>query len=584
MKAIVLAGGREQGLAPLSRQCPKALLPVANTPLLAHTLRYLGSQGVREVILCVNEDARSIRERFPDGRPWGLTLRYSTERIPLGTGGCLRDLQPLLGRAPFLVIAGLPFLDFPLANLLAAHRRRKATLTVVLTDAERSQGFAEEVVLGDDGMVERIVVPYCQGSQAGPRTLGVYILEPRVFQFIGQESYLDLKEQLIPRVRRAGLPVVGGRVSGVAVRLDTAADYLHFCHDFLSDGLMGWGKGDRLEQRIRLGADVSVSRSASLRGPLLVGDRSAVSARARVEGPTAIEAACTIHSGSTVVASVLMQGVQVAEGARLQRCVVAPGCRVGPGESLADHLVVRREDIRRGPAVVVRLPGWPGLPGGRVASPPDTSPTAAGPRRRWLHGAAKRALDVCGAALGLLVAAPLLAVAAAAIKLDSSGPVFFRQRRIGQRGREFSMIKLRTMVRGAEQLQESLADRNEVDGPMFKIGDDPRMTSVGRLLRQSRFDELPQLFNVLRGDMSLVGPRPLTMEEMRCNPAWRGIRLSVKPGATGLWQVENARRNTFQDWIAADIEYVERQSLRFDLSILGRTIREVWRTLWPRKG
>ncbi len=583
MKAVVLAGGREQGLAPLSRQCPKALLPVANTPLLAHTLRYLGNQGVRDVILCINEDARSIRERFPDGRPWGLALHYSTERIPLGTGGCLRDLRHLLGDAPFLVIAGLPFLEFPLANLLAAHEGRGATLTVALTGPERTQGFAEEVVQGDDGMVERIVVPYRRASEAAPRTVGVYILEPRVFQYIGQESYLDLKEQLIPRIRRAGLPVVASRVPGVGVRLDTVADYLRFSHEFLSDGFMGWGKGDSFEQYIRLGADVSVSTSASLCGPLVLGDRSAVSARARVEGPTAIEAACTLHQGSTVAASVLMQGVQVAEGARLQRCVVAPGCRVGPGESLADYLVVRPKDIRQGPEVAVRLPGLPGVSVGGVPSRRDTSPIAGGFRRRRLHGAAKRALDVCGAIGGLLAAAPLLAAAAVAIKLDSSGPVFFRQRRVGLGGREFPMIKLRTMVRGAEQLQESLADRNEVDGPMFKIGDDPRMTRVGRLLRQSRIDELPQLLNVLRGDMSLVGPRPLAMEEMRCNPAWRDLRLGVKPGATGLWQVGSSQRNSFQDWITADIEYVEQQSLWFDLSILGRTVREVWRSLRPWK-
>jgi lipopolysaccharide/colanic/teichoic acid biosynthesis glycosyltransferase/NDP-sugar pyrophosphorylase family protein len=584
MKAVILAGGRERGFAPLSRQCPKALLPVANTPLLAHTLRYLGSQGIREVILCVNEDARSIRERFPDGRPWGLTLRYSTERIPLGTGGCVRELQHLLGDAPFLVIAGLPFLDFPLAGLITSHREREAIITVALTDPQPTRGFAEEVVLGDDGMVEQILVPYGQTGGAGRRTLGLYILEPRVFQFIGRESYLDLKEQLIPRIRRAGLPVFAGRVPGVGARLDTVADYLHFCHEFLSDGFMGWGKGDRPEELIRLGADVSVSTSASLCGPLLVGDRSAVSARARVEGPTAMEAACTIHPGSTVVASVLMEGAQVSEGARLERCVVAPGCHIPPGESLADHLVLRPDGTRQGPSVALRLREQPGLLVSRVVARPGGYLLRTGGRGGWLYGALKRTLDLCGASLGSLVAAPLLAVAALAIKLDSPGPVLFRQRRAGMAGREFTLTKLRTMVADAERLQEGLVDRNEVDGPMFKIGNDPRMTRVGRFLRRTRIDELPQLVNVLRGEMSLVGPRPLAMSEMRYNPAWRHIRLSVKPGATGLWQVESSRKNTFQDWIAADVEYVERQDLWLDLQILARTVREVWRTLWVREG
>jgi lipopolysaccharide/colanic/teichoic acid biosynthesis glycosyltransferase/NDP-sugar pyrophosphorylase family protein len=583
MKAVILAGGREQGFAPLNRQCPKALLPVAKAPLLSYTLGYLAREGVSDAIVCVNEDTRSIRERFPDGRPWGLTLRYATERTPLGTAGCLRDLQHLLGGAPFVLIAGLPFLDFRLVDLLAIHRKREATITVALTDPQPTRGFAEEVVLGDDGMVEQILVPYGQTGGAGRRTLGVYIVEPWVFQLIGRESYLDLKEQLISRVRRAGFPVIGARVPGVGARLDTVADYLHFCHEFLSDGFMGWAKGDRLEQLIRLGVDVSVSASASLRGPLLVGDRSTVSAGARVDGPTVIGTACTIQPESMIVASVLMEGAQVSEGARLERCVVAPGCHIPPGESLADHLVLRPDDIRHRPSWAVRLRERPDLPFSSIVPRPNGTPVGGASRGQLLRAVLKRALDVCGASLGLVAAAPLMAMAALAIKLDSAGPIFFRQRRVGKAGREFTMIKLRTMVADAERLQESLADLNEMDGPMFKIGNDPRMARVGRFLRRTRIDELPQLVNVLRGDMSLVGPRPLAMEEMRYNPAWRDIRLSVKPGATGLWQVESSRRNTFQDWITADITYVEKQSLQFDLRILGETIREVWRSIWPRK-
>ena len=559
VRAVVLAGGEERGFAPLTRECPKALLPLANASLLSYTLGYLAREGIQDVFVCINEGAHSIRDRIPDGRPWGISLRYATERTPLGTAGCLRDLQPLLGGEPFVVVAGLPFLDFPLRKLVAAHREREATITVALTDGQLASGFAERVVLGDDGVVEEIVSPYGRAVGTSTRTLGVYIVDPRVFEFVGRESYLDLKEQLIPRLQRAGLPVVATQVPGVGVRLDTLTSYLHFSRRFLGNGFMGNGNGHP-ERFIRLGVGVSVSRSARLQGPLLVGNRSTISARTRVEGPTAIGAACILQPGSVVVASVLMEGAQVSEGVHLERCVVAPGCQVPRGKAFADHLLLDSNHHAQASLKAVHLDGQRA-------------------RRQWLLQAMKRTLDLVLGTLGLVVGAPALMVAALAITLDSPGPVLFRQRRAGRGGGEFTMVKLRTMFRDAEALQGDLADRNEVDGPMFKIGNDPRITRVGRFLRRTKLDELPQLLNVIRGEMSLVGPRPLAMKEMQYNPAWRDLRLSVKPGITGLWQVESGRKNTFQDWIAADLRYVEEQSLLLDLRILAETAREVWRSL-----
>ncbi len=575
MKAVVLAGGRERGFTPLAPQWPKALLPIANVPLLAHTLRYLAREGIRDVVVALNESARSVRERFRDGQPWGIFLQYATERVPLGTAGCLRDLQNLLGDETFVVVASLPFLDFSLAKLMATHRERLATITVSLTDTQLP-GFAEKVVVAEDGVVEQIVSPYDQSEGTPIRTLGVYVVEPRIFRFIGRESFLDLKEQLIPKIRQAGCSVVATRVHGVGMRLDTLASYLHFSRRFLSDGVMGWS-GDRPEEFIRLGTGVSVASSADLHGPVLLGDRSVIKARGRVEGPAAIGPACTIETDGVVVDSVLMEEAHVSEGARLQRCVVAPGCRVPRGKAFADQLLMRLDSRSRRAVVAV-----PFETRSNLFSPTVAQPGGAPTGDRRYRRAVKRALDLCVGALCLTVAAPVLAAAAVAIKLDSPGSVLFRQRRAGRGGLEFTMVKLRTMVADAEKLQESLADRNEVDGPMFKIGSDPRMTRAGRFLRRTRLDELPQLFNVVRGEMSLVGPRPLAMNEMQYNPAWRDLRLSVKPGITGLWQVEGSRKNTFQDWIAADIRYVEQQSLRLDLQILAKTAHEVWRTLCTR--
>lgn len=583
MKAVVLAGGRERGFAPLSRQYPKALLPVANMPLLAHTLRYLSRQGVRETFVCIDAGSESIREKIHDWRPSDMTLQFILEPIPMGTAGCLRELRSSLGADPFLVVAGMPFIDFPLDKLMNVHRRREATITVALVEQPFPNGFAEEVILGRDGDIEEIIVPYGLGNGGGRRTLGVYILDPRIFRFMERESYLDLKEQLIPRIRRAGLSVIGAQVPGVGVRLDTIMDYLHFSHEFLSNGYMGWRAGERLERLVRLGEGVSASTSADLRGPLLIGNNATVGAGAWIEGPTAIGPACRIQPTGTVIASILMGEVEVSERARLQRCVVASGCHVPPDGYFEDTLLLRPEKAGEAP-LTVPLQALPGATSAPLAALVTAGANNGPAQSRVLFRAMKRALDLCGAILGLALAAPVLAIAALAVALDSAGPVFFRQRRVGLAGCEFSMVKLRTMVPNAERLQEGLADRNEVDGPMFKIGKDPRITRIGRFLRATRIDEIPQLFNVLQGHMSLVGPRPLAMQEMRYNPAWRDIRLSVKPGATGLWQVDSTRKNSFQDWIAADIRYVEQQSLRLDLHILGRTVREIWRSLWsPEK-
>jgi lipopolysaccharide/colanic/teichoic acid biosynthesis glycosyltransferase len=204
-----------------------------------------------------------------------------------------------------------------------------------------------------------------------------------------------------------------------------------------------------------------------------------------------------------------------------------------------------------------------------VARPPALRP-AAPPAPR--AGRLKRALDLIGASVGLVLTLPIMAAVAVAIRLDSPGPIFFRQSRCGQGGREFPMLKFRTMVPDAEARKVALASRNEVDGPMFKLAHDPRVTRVGRFLRKTSLDELPQLVNVLRGEMSLVGPRPLAMEEMRWNPSWRDSRLTMRPGLTGLWQVEAHSKAAFADWITHDLAYLRNHSLSRDLRILTKTL------------
>jgi len=184
----------------------------------------------------------------------------------------------------------------------------------------------------------------------------------------------------------------------------------------------------------------------------------------------------------------------------------------------------------------------------------------------------KRGMDVVGAAMGLILGAPLLALIALAIRLDSPGPIVFRQTRMGIGDRHFEMYKFRSMRKGAEAELERLRELNEADGPIFKIHDDPRLTRVGRFLRRTSLDELPQLWNVLRGEMSLVGPRPPLPAEVTRYMEWHKQRLGVRPGMTGLWQVSGRSMLSFDEGVLLDIYYIENWSLWLDFKILLRTI------------
>jgi exopolysaccharide biosynthesis polyprenyl glycosylphosphotransferase len=189
----------------------------------------------------------------------------------------------------------------------------------------------------------------------------------------------------------------------------------------------------------------------------------------------------------------------------------------------------------------------------------------------------KRALDVVGAGAALILMAPALVLLAIAVSLDSPGPVLYAAPRAGRKGRPFPCYKFRTMVRDADALKEGLRERNQRQGPFFKIADDPRITRVGRLLRRYSLDELPQLWNVLKGEMSLVGPRPHPLDDFSAYAIEHLPRLDVLPGMTGLWQVTARRDPSFQAGINLDIEYIHRWSLGMDLRILLKTAAVVLR-------
>jgi exopolysaccharide biosynthesis polyprenyl glycosylphosphotransferase len=188
----------------------------------------------------------------------------------------------------------------------------------------------------------------------------------------------------------------------------------------------------------------------------------------------------------------------------------------------------------------------------------------------------KRVFDVLGSGIGILLLSPVFLATILAVKLTSRGPIFFKQERFGLNKRTFGMLKFRSMVVDAEARQAALEHLNETSGPAFKIKNDPRITPIGRFIRKFSIDELPQLFNVLLGDMSLVGPRPLPLRDVgKFSEAWLMRRFSVRPGLTCLWQVSGRSNTDFDRWIELDLEYIDGWSLALDTKILFKTVPAV---------
>ena len=191
--------------------------------------------------------------------------------------------------------------------------------------------------------------------------------------------------------------------------------------------------------------------------------------------------------------------------------------------------------------------------------------------KRTSYDITKRSIDFLCSFLGIIVLSPVFLIVALLIKLDSKGPVIFKQERVGLRGKTFYMYKFRSMVVNAEELKDKLQKQNEMSGPMFKMKEDPRITKVGKFIRRTSIDELPQLFNVLKGEMSLVGPRPSLPKEVKEFEEWMNKRLEVKPGLTCYWQVAGRNSIGFEEWMKLDCKYVDDRNTWLDLKLIFKT-------------
>src|SRR4051812_8473186 len=329
----------------------------------------------------------------------------------------------------------------------------------------------------------------------------------------------------------------------------------------------------------------AVARSVALRiSPaercIVLGNAgSAANIAAKLEGATAVNATIVgrvalddgsysdVHGGPPLLGRVDLLGLLLAEH-EIERVIIVP-------DGHDQELIL--QSMRLVKALGVRVSVLPRLlevVGSTSSFDEIEGITLLGVRQYGLSrssGFLKRGMDVAAAGIGLLLLAPVFAMLAIAIKVDSRGPLFFRQRRIGRTGKEIHIFKFRSMVTGADKMKEALRDQNESEG-LFKMADDPRITRVGGLLRRASLDELPQLLNVLKGDMSLVGPRPLVPDEDALIEGWQRRRLAVKPGMTGLWQIFGSARIPMREMVKIDYLYGANWSLWLDLKILFRTV------------
>jgi len=326
------------------------------------------------------------------------------------------------------------------------------------------------------------------------------------------------------------------------------------------------------------------SRAISLRiAPaercLLIGDEAAAATiRSKLSGHGGVRAEVVAHVDMDKVSSWSTDGFSGARVAEIRdlaqrldvhRAIIAPRS-ADAGEMLNLVRTLKAVGVR-----VSVLPRLLEVVGSSVEFDDLHGVTLMGVRRFELtrsSAALKRTFDLVGASVGLLSVAPLMIAAAVAIKLNSRGPVFFRQARVGRHGKHFHIFKFRTMVLDAESMKDSLRHRNEAQEGLFKIADDPRVTRVGCFLRKSAMDEMPQLLNILRGEMSLVGPRPLVVDEDIRVQGWHRRRLELTPGMTGPWQILGPARVPLREMVAIDYLYVANWSLWTDMKILLRTI------------
>jgi len=562
-RAVILADGDNPFLTPLIKNSSIMDLPVLNKPIIEQTIQCLSDNGITCIVIVgrKGEDIELPSHLFGGQFP-PVKIEYYEQDVPRGTAGVLRDLEDFFEGQDVLVIQCNTFAGFNAVDeLVRFHQTKGSALTIGVS--HKHHFTLETIKAGEDGLVDDISIIHASSERrSSVKSEGVFVVNSRALSLIEEEGYFDIKEQLFPAMKKASLPVYIYKFEGLIKAIESVDDYYNFHRYLILEGHVPGGLKE-VGANIWVGRDVAISPRSYLLGPVVLGNNCVVKDYAQIIGPVILGESCVVDEGAIVRESILWSGTEVRSRASLFYCVAASNTDIKEGQAYSN--VTLAGDIKNGDVNIAPT---------RESSQSVKSVTLSKMEslRAGAYIAGKRVMDFVLCGIALLFLSPLMFVIALLIKLDSPGSVIYSQTRCGKDGREFRMFKLRTMVKGAHEMQKKYMKNKDVDGPVFKLEKDPRITRIGGFLRKTSLDELPQLFNVIKGDMSLVGPRPLVMGEMKFSPSWRDIRLQVKPGLTGLWQIEGRDSTYFHDWIRYDVKYVRSRSMLFDIKIMLKTI------------
>jgi len=427
----------------------------------------------------------------------------------------------------------------------------------------------EKVRLTAQGGVAGIRRLYSDSAQPSPSPADwphlLFIKTDVLDQLLPDRTLPQSFSDFLKRCRPKNLTFRAIRLAGDVLDLETENGLLNFCRKtvtllssrhFCRDNSSCVVRGARCVWRWKTKYAIRNTQYAPRYvGKVLLGNNVEIGPKAIVIGPTIIADNAGVGQAAVINSSIIGPEVRVPQNQLVDSCIVKePQCN---WSRLNDsrHIRPKSNLNQHGDRITFRT--WP-----RFSYPECL----------------KRIADCFAAIIVLILFAPIIPFIALAIKLSSPGPVFFKDKRQGLHGKVFNCLKFRTMLVGADKIQDKLRVVSQVDGPQFKMRDDPRLNTVGRFLRETYIDEIPQFINVLLGQMSVVGPRPSPESENTLCPSWRDARLSVRPGITGLWQVCRTRRPTqdFQEWIHYDTRYVKNLSLRMDLWICWQTAKKMF--------
>lgn len=537
-----------------SERTPGSLLlaPVGTATLLQH---------VREQVLAADVHTLTIVPNFEPDEHYRQAILALAPDVAVASPAGFADFLDSHEPSDWLLLVDarqVPASGFEFRVLLRDAADCRLTKHVV--QLERNTGGTKERVLCDENLrvrgIQRLYDGVTQLETAG---VSSSLVSVAVARHIAKPELFCL-QQLRTRLAACGVPSRDITATGPALELSQERALLALNERFVISALSG-----------------PLRPSFSALAPnVWAGPGCRVHPDSRIHGPVVLHANVTIERNATVIGpTVLASGAHVEREAVVAQSLLGPQTRIRSGDCVGLRVVVAgTEDAAAPPEPRLAAPrAWPtGLSAlqqhnGNGRAWPDADAGRA-------HAGLKRVLDFQAALFGLIILSPLLLVAALLVKLTSRGPALFCHTREGLGGKVFRCWKYRTMVDRAHAQQRELYKQNAVDGPQFKMPDDPRITWIGGWLRATNIDELPQLLNVLRGDMSLIGPRPSPFRENQICVPWRKARLSVRPGITGLWQVCRNERSAgdFHQWIFFDILYVRHLSFWLDLRVLLATL------------